>query len=198
MDRTATTSPRGQLPWPANSPTALRTVARSSMSFDADFAALFDAHYRRLWRVVDRLSGDPELAEDVVQDAFLRLHSRGALPDAPESWVITVALNLLRNARSMRQRRERLLTVARGAHAHSQPAPAPDARVMGDEVRRAVRGALDALPERDRLLLTLRAEGYSYRELAQVVGVREASVGTLLARAKSNFRSHYPAGFHDD
>jgi RNA polymerase sigma factor (sigma-70 family) len=50
------------------------------------------------------------------------------------------------------------------------------------------RTALDSLPLRDRQLLLLRYEGYSYRELASALDLTETSVGTLLARAKDAFR----------
>ena len=50
---------------------------------------------------------------------------------------------------------------------------------------------MDRLSERDRGLLLLRAEGYSYRDLATALGLNEASVGTLLARAKREFLKEY-------
>ncbi len=54
-----------------------------------------------------------------------------------------------------------------------------------------VREALDRLSLRERELLLLRAEGYSYRDLAAVLELHEASVGTLLARAKRAFEDAY-------
>jgi len=47
---------------------------------------------------------------------------------------------------------------------------------------------LDSLPERERQMLLLRYEGFSYREVAHALAINEASVGTLLARAKTAFR----------
>src|SRR5919106_2164745 len=95
----------------------------SASSFRVAFAALFDAHFQRLFRFLDRLSGEPELAADLAQEAFVRLYRRGELPDTPEAWLITVALNLFRNARSTRTRRRRLLSVIRGEGVQSDPAP---------------------------------------------------------------------------
>lgn len=153
--------------------------------------ALFEPAYRRLYRHLDRLSGDPELAADLAQEAFARLYRRGAMPDQPEAWLVTVALNLFRNARTTERRRRRLLSATGGERAHSDPDPPPDQAPGREETRRRVRAAIDGMPERDRLLLLLRAEGYSYRELAQVLGLHEASVGTLLARARLAFRRAY-------
>jgi DNA-directed RNA polymerase specialized sigma24 family protein len=56
-----------------------------------------------------------------------------------------------------------------------------------------VRRALDRLPERDRELLLLRAEGFSYRDIAQALALNETSIGTLIARAKLAFRRNYEA-----
>jgi RNA polymerase sigma-70 factor (ECF subfamily) len=155
------------------------------------FTALFEAHFHRVYRFLDRLSGEPELAADLAQEAFVRLYRRGAAPDKPEAWLISVAMNLFRNVRSTERRRRRLLTPARGEAAHSDPPPSPEQEGVGEESRRRVRVAVDRLPERERHLLLLRAEGYSYRDIALSLELNEASVGTLLARARTAFREIY-------
>ena len=53
------------------------------------------------------------------------------------------------------------------------------------------RRALDALPERERRILLLRYEGYSYREIARAFDLPETSVGTFLARARRAFQSAF-------
>lgn len=156
--------------------------------FERSFSALFEAEFPRLFRYLDRLGGDPDLASDLAQEAFVRLYRRGSLPDSPEAWLITVAMNLFRNSKSTLARRRRLLTAARGAEALSDAPPDPSSDLESEESRRAVRAALDRLGEQDRQLLLLRAEGYSYRELAGILGIAEASVGTYVARAKAAFR----------
>lgn len=173
-----------------------RTRDEQDSTFHDQFVALFDGHFARLQRVVSRLSGEPELAADVVQDAFVRLYRRGSLPDAPPQWLISVALNLFRNAASTRSRRGRLLTVARGEAMHSDAAPPPDHLVTQEESRQRVRQAMDRMPEREQRLLMLLAEGYTYREIAGALGIHEASVGTLLARAKRLFRETYGDDAH--
>ncbi|HEV8357070.1 MAG TPA: sigma-70 family RNA polymerase sigma factor [Gemmatimonadales bacterium] len=160
-------------------------------SFCDRFVELFDADFPRIYRYLDRLTGEPELAADLAQEAFVRLYRRGALPDAPGAWLITVALNLLRNERSSRSRRRRLLTLSRGERAHSDPAPSPEQAAEAEDSRRRVRLAVDQLPERERRLLLLQAEGYSYGDLAAALQLNPASVGTLLARAREQFRALY-------
>jgi RNA polymerase sigma-70 factor (ECF subfamily) len=165
-------------------------------SFRARFVDLFDAHFPRLYRYLDRLSGEPELAADLAQEAFVKLYQRGSLPDAPEAWLITVAMNLFRNVKSTRARRRKLLTIGRAEAVMADPPalPGEHGADAGPEV--CVRAALDRLPERDRQLLLLRAEGYRYRDIAVALELNEASVGTLLARAKHAFREAYEAGSH--
>ena len=77
---------------------------------------------------------------------------------------------------------------------HSDPEPSPDSASTSDELRAAVRTALDRVAERDRRLLLLRAEGYSYRDIAAALELNEASVGTMLARAVRSFRSVWENG----
>lgn len=160
-------------------------------SFHDQFTMVFEGTFARLFRYLDRLSGDPELAADLAQEAFVRLYRRGAMPDTPEAWLISVAMNLFRNVRTTRRRRLRLLTAARGAHAHADPPATPDESLAAEETRRRVRETVDRMPERDRRLLLLQAEGFSYREIAAGLGLHEASVGTLLARARDRFRELY-------
>lgn len=159
--------------------------------FDARFAELFDEHYQRLYRYLDRLSGEPELAADLAQEAFVRLYRRGEVPDTPGAWLVSVALNLFRNEKTARSRRRRLLTVTRGEGAHSDPPPSPEDSAVAGDARTRVRTAIDRLPERDRRLLLLRAEGYSYRDIALALELNESSVGTLLARARTAFRTSF-------
>lgn len=159
--------------------------------FHDRFVQLVDAHFHRLYRYLDRLSGEPELAADLAQEAFIRLYRRGSLPDAPEVWLITVAMNLFRNVKSKRSRRRRLLTDARGEAALSDPPPSPGQAADAAESRRRVRKAIDRLPDRERRLLLLRAEGYSYRDIAAALELNQASIGTLLARARRAFREVY-------
>ena len=151
-------------------------------------AALYQARFQSLFRYLDRLTGDPDLAKDLAQDAFVRLYRRGALPEDPPAWLATVATNLFRDHRRQSRRRAELITEHPTDAAPPGEPPSADAGLMVHEARSQARAALDALPSRDRRLLLLRHEGYSYRELAHAVGVAESSVGTLLVRATRMFR----------
>lgn len=159
--------------------------------FRDQFVELYDTHFPRLRRFLERLSGEAELADDIAQDAFVRLYRRGAAPDEPAAWLITVALNLLRNSKSTDARRRRLLSAVRGEATVADAGQAPDDALASADRQQHVRRALLRLAERDRQLLLLRGEGYRYHEMAAALGLNPASVGVLLARAKRAFRAVY-------
>jgi RNA polymerase sigma-70 factor (ECF subfamily) len=163
--------------------------------FQVQFTELFRVHFPRLYRYLDRVSGEPDLAADLAQETFVRLYRRGSPPDSPEAWLVTVANNLFRNARSKRSRQLRLLTSRRAEDLVADPPPSPAQAAETAESRHRVRVAIDRLPERERRMLLLRAEGYSYRDIALALELNEASVGTLLARAKRAFRDSYEEAF---
>lgn len=158
-------------------------------SFEEHFTILFETEFPRLYRYLDRLSGDPDLAADLAQESFVRLYRRGSMPDRPGPWLVTVALNLFRNTRTMSARRGRLLSLARAEATLSDPPPLPGQSGSSESDR--VRVALNRLSQRERELLLLRSEGYSYRELARALSLHEPSIGTLLLRAKQAFREAY-------
>lgn len=159
-------------------------------AFDAAFGELFDLEYPRVFRYLNRISGDPDLAADLAQDAFIRLYRRGSMPDRPGVWLITVAMNLFRNVRSTSARRQRLLTAA-GTEETLADATLSSAQQEAPDSSEQVRHALSVLPAREQQMLLLRAEGYSYRDIATALSMNESSVGTLLARAKRAFQAAY-------
>lgn len=155
------------------------------------FTDVFETHFARIFRYLNRMTGDPDLAADLAQETFVRLYRRGSFPDSTEAWLISVATNLLRNARSTAARRRTLLAGAPPGIAHGAPPRSPETGPESECTRRQVRAALDRLPEREQSLLLLRAEGYSYAGLARALGLHEASVGTLLARARRTFEDRF-------
>lgn len=175
-----------------------RTVA-------SDFDALFLAHYDGVYRLAYRLAGTREEAEDLAQEAFLRLHRTphlwhtAANPTAEHNvraWLYRVVTNLAYNAlRGERRRRQREDRLA-GPTAPDTDIDIADAALGAVEQAQAaaqVRRALAALTERQVQLLLLRQAGLSYRELAEALGVAPGSVGTLLARAEAAFVAAYRA-----
>ena len=164
---------------------------RGPPTFEEAFCELFEQQFPSLFRYLNRLTGDADLADDLAQEAFVRLYQRGSLPDDSRGWMGAVAHNLLRDYRRTGKRRVRLLKARPDAVDLERTSPAADEKILRDESRTSVRRALEKLSERDRRMLLLRHEGYSYREIAHALGVSETSIGTFLLRATAAFQAAY-------
>jgi RNA polymerase sigma-70 factor, ECF subfamily len=160
-----------------------------SATEEGGFEALYAQVQPGLWRYAHRLTGDQDTADDVVQEAFVRLLARPDLAgDAARLWLFTVVTNLVRDRGRTTARRNRLLAAVAFAPRASPPA---DAELEHQERIRSVREALDQLADRDRQILLMREEGFRYQEIAAVIGVAPGSVGTLIARAARRFTEVY-------
>jgi RNA polymerase sigma-70 factor (ECF subfamily) len=173
------------------------TVLPEAVTFEAAFRREFEQRYEPLARYLARLTGDSAAAADLAQEAFVRLFGRGSMPDDTAAWLVSVAHNLLRNERQQIARRLRLLERHVGEVTPGDAAASAHDVLETDERRARVRRALDTLAERDRQMLLLRYEGFSYREIARALEMNEASVGTLLTRAKTAFREALSGGGPD-
>lgn len=157
-------------------------------AFDSDFTRLFDEQFPRLFQYLNRLAGDPSVAADAAQEAFIRLYARREMPNDPSAWLVTVASNVLRDDRRRVGRHLRLLgTVPDGVAMSTAPLD-PAATLESTERRTMVRHALARIANRDRDALLLRHGGYSYREIALALDLNPSSVGTILLRATAAFR----------
>jgi RNA polymerase sigma factor (sigma-70 family) len=172
-------------------PASRSGAAVSEDSFDAAFSRLFEQRFAPLFRYLMRLTDDRELASDLAQEAFVRLHRRGTLPDTPGAWLVTVAHNLLRDLRRSARRRLVLLSARQERGMDRERASGAEGEVLAEERRHQVRLALDRLSVRDRQALLLRHSGHSYREIATALSVAESGVGTMLIRASQAFRRAY-------
>jgi RNA polymerase sigma-70 factor (ECF subfamily) len=151
-----------------------------------DFDALYDEVFPQLYRYCQRLIGDPDAAEDVAQEAFVRLLDRKVTGERPalRVWLFTVATHLIRDRWRVSTNRRRLLAINPVTPSAGRD---PEAEVERRQEIAGVRRALEQLAARDRELLLMREEGFSYREIGEAVGVSATSVGTLLARAQKRF-----------
>ncbi len=144
---------------------------------------LFRAHYAELFRYSNFMSGDPDVAHDIVQDAFMRLQERPPKhQENVRSWLFTVATNLVRDRTKLESRRRALLEERRGLDASGTDSD-PLASLERAEIRDLVRKALGSLRPKERTALLMRSHGFAHREIADALGTTTASVGTLIARS---------------
>jgi RNA polymerase sigma-70 factor (ECF subfamily) len=159
---------------------ALAAAEAADMPFAMDeqaFRAFYDRTAPALWAYLSRLSGDRQLADDLLQESYYRLlRSREAFESEAHqrNYLFRIATNLVRDSR-------------RGRFAAWRSVPLPDlpgdAASLDDQAD--VKRALAQLKPRDRALLWLAyAQGSSHSEIAGMLGVKTASIKLLLYRAR--------------
>ncbi len=164
---------------------------------DAD--RLFREYHGTLVRYLTRRLGDRDWAEEVAQETFVRALRQDAIA-SERSWLFAVASNLVRDeARRVARQRQHLQLLAAEERERAWPDAADDTEELTPErARKAAwaRKAVDALGERDRQALLLKAEGLSYDEIAAVLEIEKTSVGTTLSRARRRLAETYEALRH--
>lgn len=155
----------------------------------SDFEAVFASHYARIARVIARVVRDRSRAEDLAVDAFVKWwRHRDSRGERTVGWLYRVAVRLALDELRAAARRGRFERLA-GALRISTPTP-EDLHAANDEQQR-VRTVLARLRQRDAALLVLRSDGLAYGELADALGLNPNSIGTLISRAQSAFRTEY-------
>ena len=141
-----------------------------------------------------RLTGEIGLAEDAVQEAFMKLHSQFKEVREPRRWLYRTVHNLALN-----QRRRTLKVVSLNASAGNEnenspvtadtadPAPLPDEQISRMEGIGLVRLSLETLDERSRELIRLKfTDELSYKDIGARMGISTGNVGYLLHHALKN------------
>jgi RNA polymerase sigma-70 factor (sigma-E family) len=169
----------------------ITTMARSSArvaAHDATLVDLYRAHYSSLVRLAALLLDDVGTSEEVVQDAYVKMHGAWGRIREPEKalpYLRTTVVNLSRSRMRHRQVAER--------HA---PRPMPDAASAEEGAvtlaeRAAVVTALRALPAKQREALVLRYYGdLTEADIATAMGVSQGAVKSHLHRGKAALARH--------
>jgi RNA polymerase sigma-70 factor, ECF subfamily len=162
--------------------------SKETSSVACDFDSLFSAYYRRLARLLYRVTGDAARAEEFAAEAFWRLYEKPPKETVNlEGWLYRTGLRLALDSLKKERRRARYEAVALLFGVVLSPQQA----VEQHEKQARVRRALTALKPTQAALLLLRSEGLSYSETATALDLNPASVGTLLARAGQAFKKEY-------
>lgn len=178
-----------------NSPSADsdRAVAAPVSEDAAAFEALFRAHYARLCAAVYHILGSRADAEEVVQEVLrrvwqhrARVELQGTLDHYCYRAVRNEAINRLRRRqRETAWHRKAALGAGDGVLASLPALACPaDQRVEDEEMLAAVARAVEALPERCRLVFELKwRQGLRYAEIAHALGIAEKTVENHLLKA---------------
>ena len=164
-------------------------LARTRAGDGDAFAVVVQRYERSLGGYLRRMLGDPDLAEDTLQETFLELYrvvsGEGPLPILP-GWLYRAATNNALDAVRRRKFRAKLRDLAIRAQA---PARDPGTETVD---RMAVRAALQRLEPGDRACVLLSAQmGLDYHQIARVLGIGETAARQRVTRAKARFRKQY-------
>jgi RNA polymerase sigma-70 factor, ECF subfamily len=159
-------------------------VACSTADADA-FADLYEAHVDRIYAHTRARLGDPDLAEDLTAQTFLRAwQSRDRyrpLPDRPIlAWLFTIANNLVVD--HYRRRRRELVGVSVEPRAGDDNDP--ERHALASDLRDEIRRALSRLKPEHQLIVTLRlVDGLDYDEISGITGKTPGALRVILCRA---------------
>ena len=171
-------------------------VDRWKAGDEAAFGILVERHEQRVFRLLMRMMGNREEAEDVAQETFLSLHRHGRSfrnEARFSTFVYRVAANAaLNRRRSLGRARSRLqkLMVRQAAGDDLPVVPrGPEDALEGSETSKRVQSALEDLTPAMRMPLVMyEMEGLSYSEIADSLGVAEGTVKSRIHRARDMLR----------
>lgn len=180
---------------PVSADTLTRAIARDP----AAFTELYEAHVDRIHRHVRYRVGDPDVAEDITAQVFLRawqaIHRYRPQADRPFiAWLFTIANNLIVDHH--RRSRHRLTGVMAGRHAAD--VLDPEEAALGADLHAQIVAAMRRLKPEYQLIIALRLiEDMEYEEIARVLGKKPGALRVTLFRALSALRADLAArGIH--
>lgn len=181
----------------------LRTASESERA--AGFETIVRRHKNAIMSYLYRFVGDWRTAEDLAQEAFLRVFRKLAdyQPGAKfTTWLYTIASNLAKDEFKRRVRHPAQSMDWQGGTGAdttrnvptliSEATPAPEERLEQDETRRQIAAALDGLKEEDREIIVLKdVQGLAYEEIAEILKLPVGTVKSRLSRARLAFKDEW-------
>ena len=162
------------------------------------FETIFSRYYALVYRLAYRYVGQPDEAEDIAQEVFLRFYHlppRAVNEVQRRAWLCRVTMNLglniLRKRKSSVGQERHMDAIAQEHTLDMAEEQNPERLVLAEERATQVRSILAQLPERQQVCLILRSTGFSYEEIAEATGIPITSIGSVLARAIRGFRRSY-------
>lgn len=156
-----------------------------------NFERLFQENWERVFKVLYRMVGDPDEAQDLALEVFWKLHSHPPRDmENVNGWLYRVAMRLGYNALRAYRRRAWYEQQA-GMRELMSNTDDPQSTLDLTEKRAQVRRVLAGMRPRSAKILLLRYSGFSYAEIGSILKIPLTSVGTLLTRAAKDFEKRY-------
>jgi RNA polymerase sigma-70 factor (ECF subfamily) len=168
---------------------AVADVNTGEMPFDIE--SLFRAQYARIARIIERVVRDRGRSEELAVEVFLKLwRNEKAQYENVEAWLYRVAVRVGIDELRRQTRRAHYERLLKWVRPGSGPATPEHLHSISEQQER-VRAVLSAIDPRKAQFLLLRSQDFSYDEIAAILKLNPASIGTLLIRAQESFRKEY-------
>lgn len=179
-------------------------VRRAQADDERAFGELVERYETKVYSLGMKMLRNPEDAEDVLQDTFLRAY-RGLKSFKGNSTFSTWIYRITANSALMRLRKKQLPTVSiEDADEREAPiniadwAPGPVEQLLNEETRQAMNEAIESLPPEFGQVFVLRdVEGLSNAEVAEILDLSVAAVKSRLHRARLKVRNRLTHFFND-
>ncbi|WP_035852357.1 RNA polymerase factor sigma-70 [Deefgea rivuli] len=163
----------------------------SEIDFESELAISFQANRAHLKRIALRILGNPERAEDIVQDAYLKIMQLQSAIQAKQP--IAYLTQVVRNLAIDVKRRESLELTYFALEDEGQmvadTSPLPEMQLITEQSLRLLSAALKELPARtQRVFVMYRLEGLTQREIANLLGVSATLVNFMIKDALTQCR----------
>ena len=175
-------------------------VSRLKANEDAAYDELVRTYSASIYHVAYRMTGDAAEASDAVQDIFLKIFRNigGFKGEAAlKTWIFKIAFSEILNRLRWWKRRQRFTTLSLDESPNgnapsrnvADAGPTPEEVLQAKERENAIQQALWRLAREHRSIIILRdIEGFSYAEIADVMGVSIGTVKSRLARARADLK----------
>jgi RNA polymerase sigma-70 factor (ECF subfamily) len=175
--------------------TVLPGFIQEAKTLEQDVIRLFEQWRMPIYEYLVMVFGSPAEAEEIAQDAFLQFYSAlraGQTIRNAKGWLFRVAHNLAIN----RRKRDKFFDPMDAATFEElcrllpDTAPSPEQSLLRQERFTRLFAAMKRLSSQEKQCLHLRAEGFRYREIGEILGVSPGAVNEYLRRAMRKLKDH--------
>ena len=156
------------------------------------FQLIYDKHRNRIYKTAIKYLKSPIIAQDVVQDVFLKLwFERNSIIESKplEAWLFTVAKNNILN--KLRKIANDWKAIDNVTYTNVKSVDNTDYKLLENDYKRHLDLALSQLSDQQRMAFTLaREEKLTYIEIGQKMDISPLTVKTHLSRAMYSIRKH--------
>ena len=141
------------------------------------FQEIYTENYKTMYRVASRMVGDSEDVSDIIQEIFIDFFNKtnnGNIIHHPKSWLFRATINKCIDNQRSRKRFQNLDSLGD----YKGESGIIETREMKD----AITLAISKLNHQEKILATVYSEGLSYKEIAEVTGIKFSSIGKMLSR----------------